>query len=119
MAPVMPPPPAISSTAREQMIVKYAPLVRHVIGRLLVILPQVLDRDDLLGYGTIGLIEAVDRYNPSHGASFETFAAERIRRSVIDALRAADWIPRSSRKRAKEIQKAFLDLEVSNGVPPA
>jgi RNA polymerase sigma factor for flagellar operon FliA len=112
------PPCAYSAAERERMIVRYAPLVRQVVGRLMVILPQALDRDDLLGYGAIGLIEAVDRFNPSLGTSFEGFAAERIRGSVIDALRATDWVPRTARKRARDIQRTFAELEESLGRPP-
>jgi RNA polymerase sigma factor for flagellar operon FliA len=104
---------------REHLILKFAPLVRHVVGRLAIVLPQVYDRDDLLGYGTIGLIEAVDRYDPSRGASFETFAAERIRGSIVDALRDADWVPRSTRRRCKEIQRTFSQLEESLGRAPS
>lgn len=93
------------------MILKFAPLVRYVVGRLVVVLPTVFDFDDLLSYGTIGLIEAVDRFNPARGVSFESFASDRIRGSVIDALRAVDWVPRSSRKRARDIQRTFREME--------
>ncbi len=103
---------------REHLILKFAPLVRHVVGRLAVVLPQVFDQDDLLGYGTIGLIEAVDRYDPSRGASFETFATERIRGSVVDALRHADWVPRSTRRRCKDIQRTVGELEGALGRAP-
>lgn len=116
---VAPMPSVMSAAERERMIVRHAPLVRQVLGRLTVILPQVLDRDDLLGYGTIGLIEAVDRFNPSLGTSFEGFAAERIRGSVIDSLRASDWIPRTARKRARDITRTFGELEQRLGRPPA
>ena len=101
------------------MILKFAPMVRYVVGRLAIVLPAVFDNEDMLSYGTIGLIEAVDRFNPTRGVSFETFASERIRGSVIDALRAADWVPRSSRKRAREIQRTFAALEESLGRAPS
>lgn len=107
-----------SDAEREQMILRYAPLVRYVVGRLVVVLPQVFDFEDLLGYGTIGLIEAVDRYDAARGVTFESFAGERIRGSIIDALRAADWVPRTARKRAKDIQQAFAQLEEEMGRPP-
>lgn len=110
---------ALSNIEREEMIVKHAPLVRYVVGRLLVVLPQVLDKDDLLGYGTIGLIEAVDRFDPAHGVSFEAFASDRIKGAVIDALRAADWVPRTARKRARDIQRSFIGLEEQLGRPPS
>jgi RNA polymerase sigma factor for flagellar operon FliA len=108
----------LSTMDREHMILEYASLVRRIVGRMMVVLPQALGKDDLLSYGTIGLIEAVDRYDVSHGVSFETFATGRIKGSIIDALRAADWIPRSSRKRAKEIQSMFLQLEDGLGRAP-
>jgi RNA polymerase sigma factor for flagellar operon FliA len=100
------------------MILDYAPLVRRIVGRMMVVLPQTLGKDDLLSYGTIGLIEAVDRYDVSYGVSFETFATGRIKGSIIDALRAADWVPRSSRKRAREIQAMLLLLEERFGRAP-
>jgi RNA polymerase sigma factor for flagellar operon FliA len=109
---------SLSKADRERMIIEFAPLVRQIIGRMMVVLPQALGKDDLLGYGTIGLIEAVDRYDLSYGVNFETFATGRIKGSVIDALRAADWVPRSSRKRAKDIQTTFLELEERLGRPP-
>lgn len=108
----------LSTVDREHMILEFAPLVRRIVGRMMVVLPQVLGKDDLLGYGTIGLIEAVDRYDVSHGVSFETFATGRIKGSIIDALRAADWVPRSSRKRAKDIQAMLLSLEERLGRAP-
>jgi len=114
-----PPTGPLTGLEREQMIVKFAPMVRYVVGRLVIVLPQVFDMDDLIGYGTIGLIEAVDRFDPARGVGFESFATERIRGSVIDALRAADWIPRTSRKRAKDIQRVFGELEEELGRPPA
>lgn len=101
------------------MILKFAPMVRYVVGRLAVVLPAVFEPDDLLSYGTIGLIEAVDRFNPARGVSFESFASDRIRGSVIDALRAADWVPRSSRKRAKDIQRTFSQMEERLGRAPS
>ena len=110
--------PGLSSQEREHMILKFAPLVRYVVGRLAIVVPRVFDVDDLLSYGTIGLIEAVDRFDPTRGISFEAFASDRIRGSVIDALRAADWVPRSSRKRAKDIQKTMVVLEETLGRAP-
>lgn len=103
---------------RDDMIVRYASMVRQVVGRMAMALPRILELDDLIGYGTIGLIEAVDRYDPARGVAFEVFAMERIRGSVIDAVRAADPIPRYTRRRAKNIQEAFISLEVSLGRVP-
>lgn len=108
----------LDADERQRMILHYAPLVRQVVGRIMVMLPQAIDKEDLLGYGTVGLIEAVDRFDPTQGVRFESFAAERIRGSVIDAVRAADWIPRSSRKRGRDIQRAFLSMEEELGRAP-
>lgn len=101
------------------MIVQFAPLVRYVVGRMALVAPRVFDTDDLIGYGLIGLIEAVDRYDPARGVGFESFAGERIRGSVIDALRAADWAPRTLRKRVKDIHRAFTHLEERLGRSPS
>jgi RNA polymerase sigma factor for flagellar operon FliA len=102
---------------REQLIVQYAPLVKYVVGRLAIMLPRVLDSDDVLSAGVLGLIEAVDRYDPRMGVKFETYAIARIRGAIIDELRALDWIPRSARQRSQEIASAFARLEASLGRP--
>lgn len=100
------------------MIVQHAPLVRHVVGRLAMSLPRHVEIDDLIGYGAIGLIEAVDRYDAQRGVAFEAFARERIWGSAMDAMRAADPVPNYTRRRAKEIQRAFVDIEAQLGRPP-
>ncbi len=102
---------------REQLIVQYAPLVKYVVGRLAIMLPRVLDSDDVLSAGVLGLIEAVDRYDPTTGVKFETYAIARIRGAIIDELRALDWIPRSARQRSQEIASTFARLEASLGRP--
>jgi len=102
---------------REAMIVRYAPLVKYVVGRLAISLPAVLDYDDLLGYGTLGLIDAVDRFDPARLVKFETYAVTRIRGYIIDQLRALDWIPRSARQRGREIERASTQFEQEQGRP--
>jgi len=104
-------------TDREAMIVRYAPLVKYVVGRLAISLPAVIDHDDLLGYGTLGLIDAVDRFDPARLVKFETYAVTRIRGYIIDQLRALDWIPRSARQRGREIERASTQLEQEQGRP--
>ena len=104
-------------TDREAMIVRYAPLVKYVVGRLAISLPAVLDYDDLLGYGTLGLIDAVDRFDPARLVKFETYAVTRIRGYIIDQLRALDWIPRSARQRGREIERASTQFEQEQGRP--
>lgn len=103
---------------REQLILQYAPLVKYVVGRLAIMLPRVMDSDDVLSTGTIGLIEAVDRYDPSSGVKFQTYAISRIRGSILDELRSLDWIPRSARQRSQEIARTFARLEAAFGRTP-
>jgi len=102
---------------REQLILQYAPLVKYVVGRLAIMLPRVVDSDDVLSSGSLGLIEAIDRFDPSTGVKFETYAISRIRGSIIDELRSLDWIPRSARQRSQEIAKTFARLEAEWGRP--
>jgi RNA polymerase sigma factor for flagellar operon FliA len=103
---------------REKIIVQYAPLVKYVVGRLAINLPTVIDSDDVISYGTIGLIDAVERFDPTRGIKFETYAIARIRGSIIDALRSLDQIPRTARQRAREIEQAIGDLEAKRKRPP-
>ncbi len=106
------------TTLRERLILQYIPLVKYVIGRVALALPGTIDSDDLLQFGTIGLIKALDRYDPSIGTKFETFAIPRIRGSIIDELRSQDVIPRSTRQRMREITAAQETLLRAIGRDP-
>lgn len=106
-------------SVREQLILQYAPLVKYVVGRLAIMLPRILDSDDVLSIGTMGLIEAVDRFDPSTGVKFQTYAISRIRGAILDELRSLDWIPRSARQRSAEIAKTFARLEAETGRTPS
>jgi RNA polymerase sigma factor for flagellar operon FliA len=103
---------------RDAAIEQYAPLVKYVVGRLAIGLPAILDYEDILSYGTIGLIEALDRYDDSKGVKFETYAISRIRGSIIDALRALDRLPRSVRQKAKRLELVTVELTRSLGREP-
>lgn len=103
---------------REQLVMQYAPLVKYVAGRLAIMLPRVMDSDDVISSGVLGLIEAIDRFDPTTGVKFETYAISRIRGAILDELRSLDWIPRSARQRSQEIAKAFTRLEEEFGRPP-
>jgi RNA polymerase sigma factor FliA len=96
---------------RDRLILTYAPLVKYVAGRLGSGLPAHVDEGDLISYGLLGLIGAIDRFDPSLEIKFETFAMARIRGSIIDELRTLDWVPRSVRTRAREIERAIRELE--------
>ena len=103
---------------REAAIRQYAPLVKYVVGRLAIGLPAILDYEDILSYGTIGLIEAFDRFDGSKGVKFETYAISRIRGAIIDALRSLDRLPRSVRQKAKRLDQVTLELTAANGREP-
>ncbi len=103
---------------RDRLILTYAPLVKYVAGRLGSGLPAHVDENDLVSYGLLGLIGAIEKYEPERGIKFETFAISRIKGAIIDELRALDWVPRSVRARAREIQRAIRELEAKLGRAP-
>jgi RNA polymerase sigma factor for flagellar operon FliA len=96
---------------REQLILQYAPLVRYVAGRVGVGLPASVEQGDLVSYGVFGLIDAIDKYDPGRAIKFETYAINRIRGAIIDELRSIDWIPRSVRTKARDVERAIAVLE--------
>lgn len=98
---------------RDQLIVLYSPLVKYVAARVAVGLPQHVDGSDLVSYGVIGLIDAIDRYDPVRKVKFETYAIPRIKGAIIDELRAIDWVPRSVRSKARAVEQAYAALESS------
>ena len=104
--------------ARQELNVHYASLVNYVAGRLAVGLPSYVDRDDLLSYGVMGLLDAVGRFQPERGLKFETFAIPRIRGSILDGLRKADWVPRRTREKVKRYERASLKLQAEYGRDP-
>jgi RNA polymerase sigma factor for flagellar operon FliA len=97
--------------ARERLVVAYSPLVKYVAGRLSSGLPAHVEEADLISYGLVGLISAIERFEPEREIKFETYAIPRIRGAIIDELRALDWVPRSVRARAREIERANIKLE--------
>jgi RNA polymerase sigma factor for flagellar operon FliA len=100
-----------SADARERLILHYAPLVKYVAGRVSVGLPPNIEQADLVSYGIFGLIDAIEKYDLERGIKFETYAISRIKGAIIDELRAIDWIPRSVRFKAREVEKAYVALE--------
>jgi RNA polymerase sigma factor for flagellar operon FliA len=100
-----------SPEARERLILHYAPLVKYVASRVATGLPASVEQADLVSYGMFGLIDALEKFEPARGNKFETYAIPRIKGAIIDELRAMDWVPRSVRFKAREIEKAVADLE--------
>jgi RNA polymerase sigma factor for flagellar operon FliA len=97
--------------ARERLVVAYSPLVKYVAGRMSSGLPGHVEEADLISYGLGGLISAIERFDLSREIKFETYAITRIRGAIIDELRNLDWVPRSVRARAREIERANMKLE--------
>jgi RNA polymerase sigma factor for flagellar operon FliA len=97
--------------ARERLVVAYSPLVKYVAGRMATGLPAHIDEADLISYGLGGLIAAIERFDMSRDIRFETYAITRIKGAILDELRALDWVPRSVRARARQIERAHVKLE--------
>lgn len=107
-----------SQDLREKLVLQYLPLVKFIVNRMFTHLPAHVSRDDLLNTGTIGLIKAVDRFDPALGNKFETYAIPRIKGAILDELRSYDLMPRSLRAKARELQHAIRDLEIVLGRYP-
>jgi len=100
---------------QEKIIIEYAGLVKLVAGRLSMYLGYNVEYDDLVGYGTFGLIDAVDKFDYTKGVKFETYASLRIRGAILDQIRKMDWIPRSIRQKQRKIDLAYQNLEIKYG----
>lgn len=103
--------------ARDDLIVQYAPLVKHVVGKISKKMPPNVEFEDLVGYGTLGLIDAIEKFDHTRGVKFKTYAIPRVRGSILDELRARDWIPRSIRRKARRLDEAITHLENQSGGP--
>jgi RNA polymerase sigma factor for flagellar operon FliA len=104
--------------ARERLVVAYSPLVKFIAGRMASGLPSHVDDGDLVSYGLLGLIGAIERFDLEREIKFETFAVARIKGAIIDELRSLDWVPRSVRARARDVERAHAALESEFGRAP-
>lgn len=102
---------------RDHLVEQYAPLVKYVAGKVAANLPSSVEYDDLVGYGVFGLFDAIDKFDPDKHVKFKTYAVTRIRGAMYDHLREMDWVPRSVRQKAKEIEQAVMILEARLGRP--
>lgn len=100
---------------REALILEYAPTIRYVAGRIAMRLPSHVSLDDLMSAGVLGLIDAVDRFDPSQNVKFKTYAEFRIRGAILDELRAMDWVPRSVRRKSGKLEDVYNQLQVQLG----
>jgi len=104
---------------RNRLVVQYSPLVKYVAGRVRSGLPQTVEQSDLISEGVIGLIDAIDRFEPERGLQFQTYAVPRIRGAMVDSLRSSDWVPRSLREKKRDIERAQAALETKLGRTPS
>ena len=107
-----------SAASRDQMILRYAPLVRRAVGGFTAGSAPLLEVEDIYSYGTMGLIDAIDRFDASRGVKFETYAMTRIRGYLVDQLRELDWLPRSARGRVRSVQRTTAMMEERLGRSP-
>ncbi len=102
---------------RDELVVRYAPLVKYVAGKVSVTLPSMVEYRDLVGYGNFGLLDAIEKFDPKKHVKFKTYAVTRIRGAIYDHLRELDWVPRSIRRKTKQIERAIAKLESQLGRP--
>lgn len=107
-----------SLRARNDLIVHYAPLVKYVAARVAIGLPSTVDQEDLASSGIVGLMEAINKFEPERGFKFESYAAARIRGAIIDDLRSLDWVPRSVRSQARIVEETLAKLHERLGRSP-
>jgi RNA polymerase sigma factor for flagellar operon FliA len=107
----------LSMDERTQYVEKYAPLIKYLADRLASRLPDHVLKDDLISSGVLGLIDAVEKFEPDRGILFKTYAEFRIKGSMLDELRSLDWVPRTVRKKASDLDKLWRKLEAQLGRP--
>ena len=106
-----------SSMNRDELILKYAPLIKYIAHRLAMRLPPHISTEVLISAGVIGLMDALNKYDPKKNVQFKTYAEFRIRGAMLDELRSLDWVPRSIRQKAAQLEKTYLTLERKRGGP--
>ena len=108
----------VTEEERNELLIKYAPLVKHVALRIMVRTPPNIQLDELISAGTMGLIDAIEKFDEKRDVQFKTYAEFRIRGAILDELRSLDWVPRTVRQKASTISKAYLKLEQKLNRPP-
>src|ERR1700733_1863989 len=111
-------PNKLTSQQKDKLILEYAPLIKFIAQKIAVRLPSNIELDDLISSGVIGLMDAIEKYDPTRDNKFKTYAEFRIRGAILDELRAQDWVPRSVRDKAKMLDRALIELEAQLGRPP-
>jgi RNA polymerase sigma factor for flagellar operon FliA len=108
-------PSKVTPKQKDELILEYAPLIKFIAQKIAVRLPSNIELDDLMSSGVIGLMDAIEKYDPTRDNKFKTYAEFRIRGAILDELRAQDWVPRSVRDKAKLLDRTMIDLEVALG----
>lgn len=108
----------VSPAEKDKLILEYAPLIKFIAQKIAVRLPSNIELDDLISSGVIGLMDAIDKYDPTRDNKFKTYAEFRIRGAILDELRAQDWVPRSIRDKSKLLDKTIANLEIELGRIP-
>lgn len=108
-------PSKVTADQKDKLIVEYAPLIKFIAQKIAVRLPSNIELDDLISSGVIGLMDAIDKYDPTRDNKFKTYAEFRIRGAILDELRAQDWVPRSVRDKAKLLDRTMIELESELG----
>jgi len=101
----------IPSELKDEIILAHTPLIRYIVNRIAVRLPSHIDLDDLHSTGVIGLIDAIDKYDPGKNCKFKTYAEFRIKGAILDQLRSLDWVPRSVRQKSRKLERAYSEVE--------
>ena len=109
---------ARACSGRDLLVIEHVPLLKHIVGRMCFDLPGGMERDDLYGFGMLGLISAADSWDEHRGVQFSTYAYPKIRGAILDELRRLDFLPRGRRERVRELELAGQALEQQNGLPP-
>lgn len=108
-----------NASDRDALVLEHVPLLRHIVGRMAFDLPGGLDRDDLFGFGMLGLLAAADSWDKSRGFAFSTYAYPRIRGAILDELRRMDFLPRGRRERVRELERVVAEGRQLDGTPPS
>ena len=101
----------IPSTVKEQIVLEHGPLIRYIVNRIAVRLPSHIDVEDLHNTGVIGLMDAIEKYDPEKNCKFKTYAEFRIKGAILDQLRSLDWVPRSVRQKGRKLERAYGEVE--------
>ncbi|MDP3939406.1 MAG: FliA/WhiG family RNA polymerase sigma factor [Deltaproteobacteria bacterium] len=102
---------SMSQTTRDRLIMEHAPLIKYIVNRIAQRLPSHVDLDDLINTGVIGLMDAIEKYNPEKNCKFKTYAEFRIKGAILDQLRSLDWVPRSVRQKSRKMEAAYSNME--------